>query len=133
MAPWSDGGDRNVAPRGPRRPRGHRAGHGCHLRDPQGSGIVPPAGDDPGDRIIFVGREDAVVDGTGCGGTAGNVIQSVVMVDPFFGRSGRLSGVLVVSQTGPVQPGTKLKLPTRQTGDCTVNGVLYEKYIGQVE
>jgi hypothetical protein len=61
----------------------------------------------PQEKLIYSGGRLTSVDITGCG--AGNrPMQNAVLVDPAGGRSGRIVGVITVSQTDPVPPGTRV-------------------------
>ena len=91
----------------------------------------PPSG--PRDKLIYTGGQVIFVDTTGCqSGTF--PIQNAVLVDPAGGRSGRILGVITISQSGPVPPGTKLKnIGEVQPSPCATASGIYRRYTGTVE
>jgi hypothetical protein len=89
----------------------------------------PPSG--PTDKLIFTGGRVTSIDTSGCApGT--HPVQNAVLVDPAGGRSGRIVGVIVSSETDPIPPGTKLT-SIQATGVCTTGGATYNRYQGTVE
>jgi hypothetical protein len=46
-------------------------------------------------------------------------VQNALLVDPAGGRSGRIVGVITVSQTEPIPPGTAVQNLTA-TGACVI-------------
>jgi hypothetical protein len=90
----------------------------------------PPSG--PNDQLVYTGGRVTSIDTTGC--AAGNhPVQNAVLVDPDGGRSGRIIGLVTISQTDPVPPGTRLKNLTEETPSCTIGGTIYRRYRGTVE
>jgi hypothetical protein len=91
----------------------------------------PPAG--PADKLIYTGGQVISVDVTGCG-TGSRPMQNVVLVDPSGGRSGRIVGVITISQTDPVPPGTRLAGSSlRETCFLVATMTMYNKYEATVE
>jgi hypothetical protein len=89
----------------------------------------PPEG--PADKLIYTGGPVTFIDATGCGvGT--HPVQNAILVDPTGGRSGRITGIITLSATDPIPPGTKLQNLTLQ-GSCTLGTTAYNRYIGTVE
>lgn len=86
--------------------------------------------DDPGDKIIFVGRATETTDGGTCAFGTAFYIQSVVIVDPR--ASGRVTRHAQAITTSPVPPGTRVK-DISSFPQCEIGGVTYVRYTGFVE
>jgi hypothetical protein len=89
----------------------------------------PPSG--PADKLIFTGGRVTTVDVTGCG-AGSHPVQNAVLVDPTGGRPGRIIGVIVLSESEPVRPGTKVVALSLQ-GTCTIGTTSYNRYEAFVE
>ena len=89
----------------------------------------PPSG--PHDRLIYTGGQVISVDVTGCG-TGSRPKQNAVLVDPNGGRSGRILGVITLSHTDPVPPGTRLQ-SLSPAGSCAIGIEVYNRYTGTVD
>jgi hypothetical protein len=102
---------------------------------PQGTEITILGSEDPGDKLIFVGRASETTEGGTCvpGGTS-QPIQSVVIVDPRpeGQRPTRRVQAVLFSPDTPVQPGTRVK-DISSGGTCEIAGVTYDQYTGFVE
>jgi len=100
----------------------------------QGTEITVPTGGDPGDKVVYSGRSTGTTDGGACAAGTDFAIQNAVLVDPRNPgvRTSRLTGIITVSQSGSVAPGTRLtSIQTLAT--CVISGVGYDKYSGTVE
>jgi hypothetical protein len=95
------------------------------------AGTQPDLAAEPKDKLIITGGKITNTDTTGCA-PGSHAVQNAVLVDPGSTRSGRLTGVIIVSQTDPVHPGTKLK-NLSLTSTCTAGGTAYNRYSGTVE
>jgi hypothetical protein len=89
----------------------------------------PPSG--PNDQLVYTGGRVTSIDTTGCV-LGSHPVQNAVLVDPDGGRSGRIVGVVTISHTDPVPPGTRLKNLGEQP-PCVASGTAYRRYQGIVE
>lgn len=91
----------------------------------------PPNG--PTDKLIYTGGQVTSADATGCA-TGSFPVQNGVLVDPAGGRSGRIIGIITISHTDPLPPGTTLKSLSK-IDSCTITatGTSYNRYQGIVQ
>jgi hypothetical protein len=100
---------------------------------PQGTEITILGSEDPGDKLIFVGRASETTEGGTCAPGPSQPIQSVVIVDARpEGRATRRVQVVIFFPPTPVQPGTRVK-DISSGGTCEIAGVTYDRYTGFVE
>ena len=96
------------------------------------SGPYPDLLGDPMSKVIITGGPVTMIDTTGCA-PGSHPVQNAVVVDSTM-RTVERAEVIIVSQTEPVRPGTKLKFVTLDS-TCVIAGTLtpYNKYNGTVE
>lgn len=83
------------------------------------------------DKLIITGGHITTTDVPGCA-VGSRPVQNAVLVDPDGGKSGRLTGVILVSHSEAVRPGTRLTNLVHQTS-CESGGIVYNRYQGTVE
>jgi hypothetical protein len=89
----------------------------------------PPSG--PQDKLIFTGGRVTTIDTTGCA-LGSHPVQNAILIDPAGGQPGRITGVIVISHSDPISPGTKLTNLVEQP-PCTIGLITYRRYQGTVE
>jgi hypothetical protein len=91
---------------------------------------VPPVR--PNDRLIIRGGPTTTTDTTGCE-TGTYPVQDATLVDTS-GRPGGIEGLVTISQSDPLPPGTRLiNLSEVSPSPCTTNTTTYRRYEGIVE
>ena len=86
-----------------------------------------------GDVLIFTGRAIGTMETGTCGSTSSGPVHNAIVIDP--GSGGRPTfdlTVIVVSQSDPVNPGTKLT-DLHVVGGCEISGGPYIVYRGDVK
>jgi hypothetical protein len=107
---------------------GAQAQEGLLVVIPADANQPAPAGPGPGAMIVFTGRALTTVETTGCrDGTF--PMQQGIVIDPGADRASRVVSVILLSQTEPVAPGTRLGGLTYE-GDCELAGTTYSIYNG---
>jgi hypothetical protein len=93
--------------------------------------VTLPSGDDPGDKVLFVGGPTETTSGGTCAaGTFG--VQNVVLVDPRSQRAPlRVEAVVLSPQS--VAPGTRLTNLTSAGPNCVIGTITYARYTGTVD